>query len=152
MSRRPLDFQSIEEVIAELDRLQAGGYQKGGNWRLAEACNHLGTFVRGSLEGFRGARPHLLLRWIGPFVLRRILKKRRMPEGIRTPAQFEPRSVTDDGREVESLKELLRRFATHRGPLHPSPLAGELSYDTWRDLHLVHCAHHLSFLHPTAGA
>jgi hypothetical protein len=147
MNRRPLDFRTFDEVRADLDRLRAG-YQKGGNWSLGQVCNHLAIFVRGSLDGFTGPRPPWFLRMIGPFLLRRMIKNRRMPEGVKVPAHFQPQASAEDSREVQELQDLLRRFEKHQGPLHPSPLGGELSYDTWRELHLIHCAHHLSFLQP----
>lgn len=150
MNRRSLDFHSFDKVIADLDRLQTG-YEKGGNWSLGQVCNHLGIFVRGSLDGFTTPRPPWLLRLIGPLLVRRMLKKRAMPVGIKVPAHFQPKDGTEDAREVQDLKDLLQRFDQHRGPVHPSPLA-KMSYDTWRDLHLIHCAHHLSFLHPTEKA
>ena len=35
--------------------------------------------------------------------------------------------------------------------VHPSPFFGRLTPDQWRQLHLIHTAHHLSFLVPTPG-
>jgi hypothetical protein len=150
MNRRSLDFHSFDEVIADLDRLQTG-YEKGGNWSLGQICNHIGIFVRGSMDGFTTPRPPLFVRLIGPLLVRRMLKKRSMPEGIKLPSHFLPKDASDDAREIQALKDLLRRFDQHRGPVHRSPLA-KMTYEKWRDLHLIHCAHHLSFLRPAAKA
>jgi hypothetical protein len=147
MTRRPLDFHTIDEAIVDLDRLHHAGYDPSGNWGLAQICNHLAIFVRGSLEGFSAPRPPWYIRLLAPLFVRRMLKTRRMAEGLRIPQELQPPAGTDEAREVEELKALLHRFQEHKGPLHPSPFAGDLSYDTWRELHLIHCAHHLSFLH-----
>jgi hypothetical protein len=147
-----LDFRSVDEVIADLDALRAKGYRKAGNWSLGQACQHLAMMVRGSLDGFPGPRLPWVLRLVGPFFVRRFIRQRRMPEGLRIPARYRPAADADDALQTQDLQELLRRFKSHTGPLHPSPVAGDLGYDTWRELHLVHCGHHLSFLHPLDGA
>jgi Protein of unknown function (DUF1569) len=146
--RRPLDFRTIDEVIAELDRLHKDGCQSCGKWNLAHMCNHLSVGVRGSMEGFKSPRPSWFLRMLAPLIIWWMFKKRQMPEGVNAPAEFQPHDVKDEATEVEETKQLLRRFQEHKGPLHPSPFAGNLSYDRWLNLHLIHCAHHLSFLHP----
>jgi hypothetical protein len=152
MKRRALDFRSEDEVVAELDRLQKGGYEKGGNWSLGQICNHAAIFVRGSLDGFTGPKSPWWLGLIAPMLVRRMIKHRRMPEGVKLPPHLLPAEGVDEGKEVEELKRLLLRFRDHQGPLHPSPFSGEMDRESWRQLHLVHCAHHLSFLHPKSGA
>jgi hypothetical protein len=151
MKRRPLDFRTFDEVIADLDRLQ-GGYRKGGNWSLGQVCNHLGLFVRGSLDGFSGPKPRWYIRLVAPAITRWMIKKRRMPEGVKIPRHLQPAEGLDDAREVQELKDLLQRFEKHHGPLHQSPFAGDASRETWREIHLIHCAHHLSFLYPADEA
>ena len=146
--RRPLDLRTVDEAIAELDRLNKDGCTSAGNWTLAQTCNHLSIFVRGSLEGFHSPRPPWYIRLLAPLIVWWMLKKRRMPEGVKIPDEIRPHDIKDQAAEVVQLQELLRRFQQHQGPLHPSPFAGNIRYDTWLNLHLIHCAHHLSFLHP----
>jgi uncharacterized protein DUF1569 len=152
MKRRPLDFQTFDEAIADVDRLHKGGWTRGGNWSLAQVCSHLALFVRGSLEGFTGPRAPWHLRVLAPLIVWWMRKKRGMPEGVKIPESLLPTAQLNEESEVEELKKLLQRFQEHKGPLHPSPFAGNISYETWRDLHLIHCAHHLSFLHPAETA
>ncbi len=152
MNRRALDFRSFDEIKTDLDRLQAKGYGRGGTWSLAQVCKHLSIFVQGSLEGFTAPKPPWLIRLIGPWLIRRIIRKRQMPVGVKVPRAYLPDAVATDAEEVDDLKRLLARFQNHRGPLHPSPLGGDLSYEDWRELHFVHCGHYLSFLHPADKA
>lgn len=152
MKRRPLDFHSEDEVIAELDRLRTLGYEKAGAWNLGEICNHTAIFIRGSLDGFTGPNPPWFIRLVGPWFVKRMIKKRRMPEGVGLPAHLRPKPNCDEATEVQALKKLLIRFRDHTGPLFPSPFGGDLGRDRWRQLHLIHCAHHLSFLHPAGSA
>src|SRR5262245_1495527 len=151
MKRRKLDFRSFDEVGADLDRLQRG-YTSSGKWNLAQCSWHLTAFFRGSLEGFSGKRPPWVLRLIAPLIMRWMLKKRRMPAGLKTGPQFEPPANLDEGREVNNFREVMARFQKHTGPLYPSMISGDMSTDAWHDMHLIHCSLHLSFLHPTAEA
>ena len=52
MARREIAFLELGEICGELDRLYDGGYEKQGNWDLAQICDHCGYFVEGCLEGF----------------------------------------------------------------------------------------------------
>ena len=148
MTHRVLDLRSIDEVIAELDRLQASGYQREGNWSLGQICRHLSIFVQGSMDGFNGPRLPWYVRVMAPLFVWWMRKKRRMPTGVRVPAAYAPGDHADDAGEVALLKGLLRRFELHQGPLHPSPFGGGIEPDECLDIHLIHCSHHLSFLQP----
>ena len=45
MGQRQLTFKDVSEVLAEVDRLHRGGYEKLGQWDLAQVCDHLRYFV-----------------------------------------------------------------------------------------------------------
>jgi hypothetical protein len=150
---RDLEFRSCAEVVADLDRLHAGGYEKAGTWDLAQVCDHLAYFISGSLDGFTFRVPWLFKVLFGRLVLRRILSRRRMKGGIPTPQKPLPPPGADEGEAVARLKGALQRLEDHQGELHSSPFFGYLTPQQWRELHLIHCAHHLAFLIPkTPGA
>lgn len=148
MNRRALDFRSFDEVLVDLDKLRRG-YTSSGTWNLSQTCWHLSAFFRGSLEGFNGKRAPWILRQIAPMLMRRWIKKRRFPAGFKTPSQFQPPATANEAAEIQQLRDLIARFQKHSGPLHPSLIAGDMSYEDWREMHLIHCSLHLSFLHPT---
>ena len=148
MNRRVLDFRTIDEVVADVDQLVSTGYVKVGNWSLGQICRHLANFVKGSIDGFNGPRVSWLIRLFAPLAVRWMRKTRRMPAGVSVPAAYQPGADADDAAEVARLKEALRRFELHRGPLHSSPFGGGVERDECLDMHLIHCSHHLSFLQP----
>ena len=148
MQKRPLEFRDIAEVVADLDRPQANGYQKAGNWDLAQTCDHLAYFIEGSLDGHPYRVPWLFKVLFGRLVLRRILKGRRMREGIQTPQKPVPLPGGDEAAAVARLKEVIGRLQAHQEELHASPFFGYMTPQQWRELHLIHCAHHLGFLTP----
>ena len=53
--RRTLEFERIDDVMSEVDRL-LDGYASAGNWSLGQICNHLAGTYRMSIEGF-GVHP-----------------------------------------------------------------------------------------------
>jgi hypothetical protein len=148
VERRTLTFSGFGAVTSDLDRLHQGGYQKAGQWDLAQICDHLSYFIQGSLDGHAFKVPWLIRVLFGRLVLRRILKNRQMKVGGFTPQNPLPQPGGDEQAAVARLKSLLDRLNTHEGDLHRSPFFGYLTPQQWRDLHLIHCAHHLSFLIP----
>jgi hypothetical protein len=88
---------------------------------------------------------------IGPRLMRRTLATGRMPEG--TPAI--PQSVAASGGDaavaVEHLRRAAKRAVEWTGPVHPSPVFGRVNREDGLKMHLLHAAHHLSFLVPKTG-
>jgi Protein of unknown function (DUF1569) len=148
MQARTLDFRDFSSVAAELDRLHKGGYDKSGSWDLAQTCDHLRYFIEGSLDGHPYKVPWLLKMLFGRYVLKRILKLRRMRPNGPTPQKPLPAPGGDEAAAVSALKQALQRLETHPGEMHDSPFFGHLTPQQWRDLHMIHCAHHLAFLLP----
>lgn len=148
VSARSLEFQDAKAVQAELDRLHRGGYQRRGQWDLAQICDHLSFFIAGSLDGANYRVPWLFKVLFGRLALRRILTQRRMKSGGPTPQRPLPAPGGDEAAAVARLSQLLQRMEAHAGEFHPSPFFGHLTPQQWRDLHLIHCAHHLGFLMP----
>jgi hypothetical protein len=151
MARRQLDFRDFPEALAELDRLHAGGYEKRANWDLAQTCDHLTYFINGTLDGHPFRVPWLLKFLLGRLILRSILKNRRMRENATTPQNPLPAPGGDEAAAVQRLKQAIQRLRDHQGEMHDSPLFGHLTPEQWRELHLIHCAHHFAALAPKAS-
>lgn len=148
MQRRELSFSTYGDVIAEIKRLEASGYQQLGQWNLGQACRHLSYYFRGSLDGFEFKLPWLVRMLIGRPMLKRVLKKGHMPASSRTIPASVPEPDTDQSQAVAEAQELLGRLENAGGGLHPSPLFDRLTKDQWRTLLLGHAAHHLELLLP----
>lgn len=134
-------------MLADVNQLHRFGYEKAGRWDLSQICNHLEYFIRGSLKGFP-FRGWWLIRWLlGPMLLKMILRRRGMMPGLPTPQRPLP-EPGDEVEAVERFKEIVRSFESHEGDMQPSPIFGKMTKEQWRELHVIHCAHHLSFLIP----
>src|SRR5881275_3138817 len=115
MQTRDLEFRTGREVAAEVDRLLSGGYDKAGNWDLAQVCDHLAYFIEGSLDGATYRVPWLFKVLFGRMVLRRILTQRRMKPGVPTPQKPPPAPGGDEAAAVARLKQTVERLRAHRG-------------------------------------
>jgi hypothetical protein len=149
-TRRPLKFKTPAELEAELDRLKTGKYKKHGSWNLPQACRHLSLVIEGSLTPAPNDEPtpeELAMK-------EKFFAMVRSPEGmpeklpIGNPALVPPEDCGEI--EIDRLKNAFKTLSTlpHKqikvGRCGPVPVA-EVA-----DLHLIHCAHHLSFLEPVS--
>jgi hypothetical protein len=147
-ARRDLRFDDFDQLMAEVRTLQSGGYRRCGNWTLSQVCDHLAIFLRGSMRGFPTQMPWILRVTVGRFFLRRILRKKKMPTGFKVPGVYLPGDPVNDLAAVEAFLKTVREYRDYSGRPAPSPFAGPLTRDEWDRLHLIHAAHHLSFLQP----
>jgi hypothetical protein len=150
--RRKLSFAKLDEVVADVENLQARGYDRAGNWDLAQVCVHLAEWLRFPIEGYRIPllmRPFLWMarNTVGPKWFRKTLTE-GMPSGRPTVPATVPKSGGDPTAAIAKLKAAVKQFATHTGPIHRSPVFGEMNKDDAMRLQLRHCEHHLSFLIP----
>lgn len=148
MTQRELSFANFKDMRAELDRLQRNGYDRSGQWDLAQVCDHLDYFMAGTIDGHPFHVPWVLKVLFGRMVLKRILSKRKMKRGVFTPQKPLPAAGGDEAAAVAKLKNTISRFEAHQGDYIDSPFFGHLTPEQWHDLHLIHAAHHLGFLIP----
>lgn len=148
MPQRQLDFQSINDAIAELERLEKSGCTSLGNWDFAQVCDHLSFFVEGALDGHQFKVPWIFKAMFGRMVLNRILSKRHMKPGVFTPQKPLPLPGGDPKAAAARLRKALIRMRDHMGEFHDSPFFGHLTPDQWCELQTIHCAHHFGFLEP----
>ncbi len=145
-NRRELKFSNSAELKSDIQMLRKTAHAKLGNWCLAKTCWHLETAIR--------------LRMVpGPFPpntpeqdasharLQTILSAGKLPSGIQAPAPALPPDNTTDA-SIDALLTTLDRFDSYKDPFAPHRIFGHLSDAEARQLNLIHCAHHLSYLVP----
>ena len=153
-TRRTLKFDSLDAVVRDAEGLLTTGYEKTGNWDLAQVCNHLADWLRYPVEGFpRAPAPIRAMLWVmkktvGPKKLRAYLAADAMPVGKPTMPQTVCTPGGDPAVAVAKLRQSVERLKAHTGELLPSPFFGAMSKDEGIRLQRIHCAHHLSFLVP----
>jgi hypothetical protein len=151
--RRKLSLATLDDVVRDAENLQAKGYDRAGNWDLAQCCGHLAEWMRFPLDGF--PRMPLFLRpmfWLLRNTMGKKIRTKIQAEGFSAGSHTMPQTVPPPGGAtpagIAKLKEVAGRFQAHTGPIHPSPLFGAMNKDEALKLQLKHCEHHLSFLVP----
>lgn len=146
MERRKLRFDSIDEILPDVRRLEAG-HRTVGQWSLARICRHLADTFDGSIDGFdlsvHRFKRRSLSRWMWRYTLRY-----GIPANYTVNANLTPPDDAALGDSILRLERAIERYRAHEGPLRPHPLFDRLSRDEWARMHCIHAAHHLSFAIP----
>lgn len=152
--RRTLTFTSLDQVMPEVDRLLASGYDPAGKWSLGMICNHLASTYILSVEGFpaKVMSSKLFHATIGRIIKGKVLGSGSMPAGIKLPEEVLPRPSLDDRAEAEALRAAIGQYGLHQGPVADHPAFGKMTRAEWDRIHMIHSGHHLSFLVPREPA
>ena len=146
--RRNLNYTSLQDVLADAERLSSGQVKTLGNWSPGQIYRHLAKAYNGSIDGLPGTFPWHIR------TMARLFKKKLiaggMPPGIKLPSDLAEIVMPEPTSTEEGLAELRAAIARlesepHRGP---NPIFGKLTNDEWNQLHLNHAKLHMSFLVP----
>jgi hypothetical protein len=155
VSRREVHFKTLDDVIGEVLRLQKNGYRSLGNWTLGQACFHLAEWARFPMDGF--PKPPFFIRAIFGAMkmfgqvekMKRGILANGFKPGLPTAPQTAPKAdEVTDAAGVQKLQEVIERMKKWQGPLHPSPLFGNMDPELWTKVTLLHCEHHLGYIAP----
>lgn len=153
--RRDLVLRSLDDMIRDVETLLTAGYDKVGKWDLGQVCGHIAKWLSYPIDGFPkpgcflGSVLWLIRITVGKRIKKKILATGRFRDGGPTMPDSLVGAGADEVAAVAKLKETVERFKRHTGAIHPSPLFGKMNREELTRLHLIHCAHHLSFLIPT---
>ncbi|MBX3390564.1 MAG: DUF1569 domain-containing protein [Phycisphaeraceae bacterium] len=149
---RDLHFSSLDEVLAEADRIAAaerdGRLKQIGNWSAGQIFNHLATWIDYSYDGFP---PQLSPPWFVRLIVK--LQKHKfmngaMPRGVRIPGIENGTLATESVPLEEGVRHLrasLERLKREK-PTQRSVLFGEMTHEEWIKGTLRHAELHMSFL------
>jgi len=148
--RRKLRFNSLDDILADLDGLEGKPLKTLGNWSAGQILAHLAVPMNGAIDGMKFAPPWYIR------LMARVFKRQflngTMPAGFKLPKEAEkelypgPTSVEDGFAMVRKGIHRLKT-ETHR---EPSPVMGPLTTDEWNKVNCRHCELHLSFILPEA--
>jgi hypothetical protein len=147
--RRTLKFQSLDDILAELDRLNQGQVKTLGNWSSGKILMHLTVPMVWCLDGapLKGAWYIRVMGWL----IRNRFLRNAMPAGFKLSGEFAAKLIPQgDVSWEEGLQTIRAAIARMKAEpqRHPSPFLGELTHEQWDQLHCRHCELHLSFLVP----
>jgi hypothetical protein len=147
--RRTLHFTSLDEVVADAEKLVASPDTKMlGNWPLDQLLTHLAAAINGSIDGMPGQAPWFV-RLAAPLIKGHVLK-RGMQAGFKLPKEVEPKffpSTASKDAALDTLRRAVARVQNERMTAR-HPAFGAMTHDEWMTVHLRHAELHLSFAVP----
>ena len=146
--RRTITFCSLQDVLADAERMSAGNVKALGNWSAGQIFRHLAKVMDDSIDG-SNFKVAWFIRFLSPMLKKRMLRG-PMPPGFKLPDAAAAVLVPEPTSTEEGLAALRAAIARlERDPRRaPNPVFGVLTNEEWTQLHLLHSALHLSFLVP----
>jgi hypothetical protein len=148
--RRELHFNTLEDILAEVDRLaNSREIRTLGNWSAGQIFEHVARVMEKSIDGFDSNLPAIMR-----FILGRTLKSRMlnkpMAAGFKLPRRagselIAPATSLEDG--FAHIRKAIHRLQTEPDRV-PSPFLGPLTREEWDKIHCRHAELHFSFLIP----
>jgi hypothetical protein len=148
--RRKLTFASLDEIVADADKLAASPNTKMlGNWPLDRLLGHLAQAIERSIDGIAFKAPWYM-RLLGKFLLKGRFLNKGFPAGFKLPREMEPEVYPAAPSLQEALARLQKAVARTRVEKMTArhPVLGTLTHEEWTRLHLRHAELHLSFAVP----
>lgn len=148
--RRKLRFETLDEMIAEAERLAEGEVEMLGNWSLAQIFKHLAEGLNSTLDGSSFKAPFFVKLMAGLFMRKKFIYG-GIPPGFAIPkdaqAQFLPKDDVETAAALAELQAAVERLkSTEERAKHP--LLGKLTREESDQFQLRHAELHLSFAVP----
>lgn len=148
--RRELTLGSMDEVVAEVERLAAGRVTTTGKHDFPRIVRHLAMANNMTTGRLAAPKPPLLMRLILPLIRSSILNGPVKP-GVKLPAKAEALFWSQDDISTQDaiamFKDSVAYYKKH-GPLPVHPFFGKATPEQSNRLLCGHAAMHLSFVHP----
>jgi hypothetical protein len=149
--RRELTFDSLDDVVADGERLPSGRVRTTGNHTFGQILEHLARTHDVTTGRMTVPPPPFLMRLMIPLMKPMMVKDKPAKSGFKLPAKFEAVLWPDQEFEVQEALAHLKESVEHykgEGPMPKHPMFGKLSREQHDRLNCRHAELHLSFVHP----
>lgn len=146
-------FETERHVIDEIARLRKG-YRRRGNWTLAQICWHVSLPIEKHLappQPMDLAPTAEQAKLKAAFVDYIVVNKQPPPHAKDAPPPYVPPTTANDA-DIDRYLAQLGRMATFPHPKVMMGPVGPVTIAEFRACNVLHAAHHLGFLEPTAAA
>ncbi|NOZ40887.1 MAG: DUF1569 domain-containing protein [Planctomycetes bacterium] len=145
--RREITFATLDEVVADAERLVAANATTTGNWSLGQILEHLAVVMDKTIDGSENTPP-LPIRLIGRWFLKKRFLRNGMPAGYQLKGgiakEFLPEE-TDSQQALEHLRQAVQRLKNHKEDI-AHPFFGPLTHEEYVGINCRHAELHLSFV------
>ncbi len=146
--RRKVQYASLQDLLADAERMSSGNAQTLGNWSAGQIFAHLAQSMNNSIDGSDIQIPWYIR--VPARLLKRWMLKGPMPPGFKI-SDTAARSLVPGPTSIEDGLVALRNAIARQEretTRAPNPVLGSLTLEDWTQLHLTHAALHMSFLAP----
>ena len=149
--RRELQFNSLDDAVADVERLAKGPVRTTGNHSFGQIIEHLARTHDMATGKVQVPAPPFLMKLMLTLFKSRILSDKPLAPGVKLPKQSEAFFWPDQEFDVHEasarLKVSVENYKSN-GPLENHPIFGNVTRAQNESLNCRHCAMHLSFVHP----
>ncbi len=144
---RPLQFSSVDELIEDVKRLHAAGYEQRGNWSLPQMAYHLGKGIDELLHEPASLDSSPEQQALRPFLDQ--VAANGWPENKQfpSPPQIQPPEECP-AVQVNTFIASLQKVSAYQGAHVTTMPFGPVETGQMKRFLLAHASHHLSFLVP----
>lgn len=154
VERREVVFGSLDEIVAEAERLVAAPSVKLlGNWTLGQLLDHIALGMDASIDGTKGRAPWYMraMMWFLRGKMLKGLETGGVPAGFSMPKDleqdFKPGPDVTAELGLDHLKRSVERLKTEE-KRSPHVAFGEITREQHDLVHRRHAAMHLGFVVP----
>ncbi len=145
--RRDLTFATLDEVVADAERLVATEATTTGNWSLGKILEHLATVIEKPIDGFENTPPWPM-RLVGRWFLKNLFLRKGMHPGFQLKGEIAKELVpdeTDPQQALEHLRRAAQRLKNHTADVS-HPFFGPMTHEEILGINCRHAEMHLGFV------
>lgn len=138
-------IRTLDDSMRWLDRIEkAGSVKTSGAWPVGAVLEHLAQSIEMSMDGYPQPRGELFQRTAGTAAFAYFKWRGEMSHGLAEPIPGAPALVAGaDWRPAAlRLRQAIKRFSAHTGPLKPHFAYGPLAKEDFALAHRLHIANH----------
>lgn len=148
--RRELSFNSLDEVVADAERLASSEVRTTGNHSFGQILEHLARTHDMTTGKMVAPPPPWYMKIMIAIMKPMLINPKNVKPGFKLPKQAEevfwPDQEFDVQEALAHLKESVEYYKSN-GPMPKHPMFGTLSRQQNDELNCCHGALHLSFVH-----
>ncbi len=141
--RREVRYASLDELLADAQRLSSTEVRELGNWSRGQIYEHLARSLDSSIDGAGFSLP-APVRWLMSLLMKRKFLNKELPAGFKSTDDFIPDETSVEAGLASLERAVARQKREPQRVMHPA--FGNISRDEWNDFHLRHAEMHMSFL------
>lgn len=141
--RRKVRYESLDEFLADAQRLSETEVRTLGNWSQGQIYEHLSRSLDSSIDGVGFSLP-APVRWLMSLFMKRKFLKKGLPAGFKTTDRFMPGETSVEEGFSSLQGAIARQKQEAMRASHPA--FGDIGREGWNDFNLRHAEMHMSFL------